>query len=155
LTFLNLFHQSLIWFDQFDAGQEPIAYLGPRKWSAARTGSTQHVKLWKSSIIEALKSEPYLAFSILFICLKILVAFFPKFFSCIKGIWVQYFRHANLGILAKLTQLLECVPHAVDLRKIWSKCRLMGGAMNSRVWASSLASMSFGERSSPRAAVLD
>uniref|UniRef100_A0A0E0FCZ3 Thioredoxin domain-containing protein n=1 Tax=Oryza meridionalis TaxID=40149 RepID=A0A0E0FCZ3_9ORYZ len=136
-------------------GQEPIAYLGPRKWSATRTGSTQHVKLWKSSIIEALKSEPYLAFSILFICLKILVAFFPKFFACIKGIWVQYFRHANLGILAKLTQLLECMPHAVDLRKICSKWRLMGGAMNTRVWASSLASMSFGERSSPRAAVLD
>uniref|UniRef100_A0A0E0MNA2 Thioredoxin domain-containing protein n=1 Tax=Oryza punctata TaxID=4537 RepID=A0A0E0MNA2_ORYPU len=136
-------------------GQEPIAYLGPRKWSAAGIGSTQHVKLWKSSINEALKSEPYLAFSILFICLKILVAFFPKFFACIKGIWVQYFRHANLGILDKLTQLLECVPHAVDLRKIWSKWRLMGGAMNTRVWASSLASMSFGERSSSRAAVLD
>uniref|UniRef100_A0A0D9Y019 Thioredoxin domain-containing protein n=1 Tax=Leersia perrieri TaxID=77586 RepID=A0A0D9Y019_9ORYZ len=136
-------------------GQEPIAYLGPRKWSTAGTGNTHHVKHSKSSINESLKSEPYLAFSILFICLKILVVFFPKFFACIKGIWVQYFRHINLGILAKLTQLLECVPHAVDLRKIWSKWRLMGGAMNTRVWASSLASMSFGERSSPRASVLN
>uniref|UniRef100_J3NDZ4 Thioredoxin domain-containing protein n=1 Tax=Oryza brachyantha TaxID=4533 RepID=J3NDZ4_ORYBR len=136
-------------------GQEPVAYLGPRKWSAAGAGSTHHAKLWKKTINEALKSEPYLAFSILFICLKMLVVFFPKISACIKGIWVQYFRNINLGILAKLTQLLQCVPHAVDLRKIWSKWRLMGGAMNNRVWASSLASMSFGERSSPRAAVLD
>jgi hypothetical protein len=70
-------------------------------------------------------------------------------------LWTQYFRHTNLGVLAKLAQLLECVPHAVDVRKMWSKWRLMFGSMNTRVWASSLASVSLGGQSSPRAAGLD
>ncbi|KAG8048894.1 hypothetical protein GUJ93_ZPchr0009g2364 [Zizania palustris] len=144
---------SLVNFYTAVTDQEPLVYLGPRKLSTA--GSTHHVKIWKDSISESMKSEPYLALSILFICLRILVFFFPKIFSFIKGIWVKYFRHASLGIIAKLTQLLECVPHAVDVRKIWSKWRLMDGTMNTSVWASSLASVSFGGRSCPRAAVLD
>ncbi|KAM3254940.1 hypothetical protein ACQJBY_048397 [Aegilops geniculata] len=138
----------------FDAGQEPVAYLGPRKWNTTER-STQYAKLWNGSVSESVKSEPYLAFSILFICLRIFSFFFPKFFACIKGLWAQYFRHANFGVLAKLTQLLECVPHAVDVRKMWSKWRLMVGAINMRVWASSLASVSLGGQSSPRAARLD
>ncbi|KAL5226046.1 hypothetical protein ABZP36_012685 [Zizania latifolia] len=144
---------SLVNFYTDVTGQEPLVYLGPRKWSTA--GSTHHVKLWKGSISASTKSEPYLALSILFICLRILVFSFPKFLAFIKGIWVQYFRHINLGILAKLAQLLECMPHTIDLRKIQSKWRLMDGAMNTRVWASSLASVSFGGRSSPRAAVFN
>jgi hypothetical protein len=59
--------------------------------------------------------------------------FYPKYFACIKGSWTQYVRHANLGVLAKLAQLLECVPQAVDVRKMWSKWRLMVGAMNTKV----------------------
>lgn len=145
---------SLVNFYFAVTGQEPVAYLGPRKWSP--TGqSRQYVKFWNGSINETVKSEPYLAFSILFVCLRVFLFFFPKFFTCIKGLWTQYFRHANLGVLAKLTQLLECVPHAVDVRRMWSKWRLMVGAMNARVWASSLASVSIGGQSSPRAAVLD
>jgi len=132
-------------------GQEPVAYIGPRKWSAAQ--NTHYAKLWNSSISEAVKREPYLAFSILFICLRIFLFFFPKFFALIKGFWTQYFQQINLGILAKLNQLLECVPHAVDVRKVWSKLRLVAGAKNARVWASSLASVSLGGQSSPRAAV--
>ncbi|KAF7064046.1 hypothetical protein CFC21_070474 [Triticum aestivum] len=138
----------------FDAGQEPVAYLGPRKWITTER-STQYVKLWNGSVSESVKGEPYLAFSIFFICLRVFSFFFPKFFACIKGLWAQYFRHANFGVLAKLTQLLECVPHAVDVRKMWSKWRLMVGAINMRVWASSLASVSLGGQSSPRAARLD
>ena len=131
----------------FHAGQEPVAYIGPRKWSAAQ--NTHYAKLWNSSISEAVKREPYLAFSILFICLRIFLFFFPKFFALIKGFWTQYFQQINLGILAKLNQLLECVPHAVDVRKVWSKLRLVAGAKNARVWASSLASVSLGGQSSP------
>ncbi|KAL6623347.1 hypothetical protein ACP70R_033226 [Stipagrostis hirtigluma subsp. patula] len=144
---------SLVNFYTAVTGQEPVAYLGPRKWNTAR--STPDTKLWNSSISEAVKREPYLAFSILFICLRIFLFFFPKFFGFINGFWIQYFRHINLGILAKLAQLLECVPHAVDIRKVWSKWRLMVGFKNARVWASSLTSVSLGGRSSPRAAALD
>ncbi|TKW28877.1 hypothetical protein SEVIR_3G358100v4 [Setaria viridis] len=132
-------------------GQEPVAYIGPRKWSAAQ--NTHYAKFWNSSISEAVKQEPYLAFSILFICLRIFMFFFPKCFALIKGFWTQYFQQINLGILAKLNQLLECVPHAVDVRKVWSKLRLVAGAKNARAWASSLASVSLGGQSSPRAAV--
>ncbi|WVZ90525.1 hypothetical protein U9M48_036819 [Paspalum notatum var. saurae] len=131
-------------------GQEPVAYIGPRKWRTAQ--SSHYAKLWNSSISEAVKQEPYLAFSILFICLRIFLFFFPKFFALIEGFWRQHFQQTNLGILAKLTQLLECVPHAVDVRKVWSKLRLMAGAKNTRVWAS-LTSVSLGGQSSPRGAV--
>ncbi|XP_062203047.1 5'-adenylylsulfate reductase-like 6 isoform X2 [Phragmites australis] len=144
---------SLVNFYTAVTGQEPVAYIGPRKWSTSQ--STHYAKLWNSSISEAVKREPYLAFSILFICLRIFLFFFPKFFTLIKGFWIQYFRHINLGILAKLTHLLECVPHAVDVRKMWIKWRLMVGAKNARVWASSLTSVSLGGQSLPRAAVLD
>jgi hypothetical protein len=108
-----------------------------------------NAKLWNSSIRETIKSEPYLAFSIMFICLRIFLFLFQKFFAVIKGFWMQYFRHINLGVLAKLTQLLECVPHAVDVRKIWSKWRVMVGLKNAKIWASSLASMSLGGQSAP------
>jgi len=138
----------------FGAEQEPVAYLGPRKWNSTAK-SRQYAKIWNGSVSESVKREPYIAFSILFICLRIFLFFFPKCFAYVKGLWTQYFRHANLGVLAKLAQLLECVPHAVDVRKMWSKWRLMVGAMNTRVWASSLASVSLGGQSSPRAAGLD
>ncbi|KAF8660948.1 hypothetical protein HU200_057327 [Digitaria exilis] len=142
---------SMVKFYTVVTGQDPVAYIGPGKWTAAQ--STHYAKLWNSSISEAVKREPYLAFSILFICLRIFLFFFPKFSSLIKGFWDQYFQQINLGILAKLNQLLECVPHALDVRKVWSKLRLMIGAKNARVWASSLTSMSLGGQSSPRAAV--
>jgi hypothetical protein len=137
----------------FDAGQEPAAYMGLRKWNT--TQSMNYAKLWNGSIYETVKSEPYIAFSIMFICLRIFLFLFQKFCAVIKGFWMQYFPHINLGVLAKLTQLLECVPHAVDVRKFWSKWRFMVGVRNAKVWASSLTSVSLGGQSSPRAAVLD
>lgn len=124
-------------------GQEPVAYIGTRKWSAAR--STDYAKIWNSSISETVKREPYLAFSILFICLRIFFFFFPKFFALIQDFWTEYYEQSNLGILAKLT-------HAVDVRKVWSKLRLMVGAKNGRIWAS-LTSVSLGGQPSPRVAV--
>ncbi|KAL6842133.1 hypothetical protein ACP4OV_028112 [Aristida adscensionis] len=142
---------SLVSFYTAVTGQEPVAFLGPRKWSRLQN---THTKLWTCSVSETMKKEPYLAFSIMFICLRIFLFFFPKFFVFVNGFWIQYFRHINLGILAKLSQLLECVPNAVDVRKIWSKWRLIVGARNARVWASSLTSVSLGGQSSPRAAAL-
>lgn len=111
--------------------------------------SSHSAEIWNSSISETVKQEPYLAFSILFICLRIFLFFFPKFFAIIRDFWIEYYEEINLGILAKLTQLLECVPHAVDVRKVWSKLRLMVGAKNARIWAS-LTSVSLGGQSSPR-----
>jgi hypothetical protein len=145
-----LFYLSKSWFV---AGQEPVAYVGLRKWNTAQ--STHHAKLWNRSICETVKSDPYLTFSIMFLCLRVFLFLFQKLFTVIKGFWTQYFTHINLGVLAKLTQLLECVPHAVDVRKFWSKWRLMVGVRNAKVWASSLTSVSLGGQSSPPAAALD
>ncbi|PWZ44827.1 5'-adenylylsulfate reductase-like 6 [Zea mays] len=131
-------------------GQEPVAYIGTRKWRA--TQSTDYAKIWNSSISVTVKQEPCLAFSILFVCLRIFIFFFPKFFALVQDFWTQYYEQINLGILAKLTQLLECVPHAVDVRKVWSKLRLMFGAKNGRIWAS-LTSVSLGGQPSRRVTV--
>nr|ACG47677.1 APRL6 - Zea mays adenosine 5'-phosphosulfate reductase-like [Zea mays] len=130
-------------------GEEPVAYIGSRKWSAAQS-TDGYAKAWNSSIIsETVKREPYLALSILFICLRVFFFFFPKSFALIQDLWTGYREQINLGILGRLAQLLECVPHAVDVRKVWSKLRLVVGANeNGRVWAA-LTSLPLGGRPSP------
>lgn len=126
-----------------------MAYIGSRKWSAAQS-TDGYAKAWNSSIIsETVKREPYLALSILFICMRVFFFFFPKSFALIQDLWTGYREQINLGILGRLAQLLDCVPHAVDVRKVWSKLRLVVGAnKNGRVWAA-LTSLSLGGRPSP------
>jgi hypothetical protein len=58
-----LYSYSVLTRDLFDAGQEPIAYLGPSKWNTAAKGP-QYAKIWNGSFNESVQRELYLAFSI-------------------------------------------------------------------------------------------
>lgn len=115
------------------------------------------IRLWnKSSLMEIVKREPYLAFALLFLCLKVLVSLLPEVVSRLKAFWVSYAPHLNLEIFGETSQLFSRALNMVDVRRVWNKLRLCKtrnfhqGAKSARVWASSLASVSLGESSSAR-----
>lgn len=140
-------------------GFEPVQYFVLDQPSSL--GSEKSPLLWNASPREILIREPYLVFSLLFLCLKAFLYFFPGVVSHVIAFWVSYGWHLNLGLVGEISQLLERVLHVVNLKRVWSKIRLCkvrnfhNGAKNARVWASSLASVSLGESSSSRAAQLD
>ncbi|CAL0317136.1 unnamed protein product [Lupinus luteus] len=100
--------------------------------------------------------EPYLVFSVLFLCLKTLLFVFPKIVSCLRAFWVSYIPHLNMQIFGETSQVIGRMLHVIDIRRIWTKLRLCKTrsfherARSVRVWASSLASVSLGESSSAR-----
>ena len=100
--------------------------------------------------------EPYLVFSILFLCLRILLFVFAKILLHLRALWVSYIPHLNMQIFGETSQVMGRVLHMVDVRRIWTKLRLCKTryfherAKSARVWASSLASVSLGESSSAR-----
>lgn len=135
-------------------GFEPVQYFvldQPSSWEREKP-----LLLWNGPPREFFRREPYLAFSLLFLCLKLLLYFFPGMLSRLKAFWVTYGWHLNLGIFGETSQLLGRVLNVVNLKMAWSKLkmckarRLHNGAKNARVWASSLASVSLGESSSTR-----
>ncbi|KAJ8645129.1 hypothetical protein MRB53_006877 [Persea americana] len=147
---------SLVHFYKRITGFEPVQYF-----ALDHPGSLAYEKsplVWNSSLKEILRREPYLVFSLLFLCLKVFLYFFPGILSRVIAFWVSYGSHLNLGIVGETSQLLERVLHVFNLKKVWSKLRLCkvrnfhNGAKNARVWASSLASVSLGESSSIRSA---
>ncbi|XP_058073764.1 5'-adenylylsulfate reductase-like 5 isoform X2 [Magnolia sinica] len=150
---------SLILFYKRVTGLEPMEYF--KDDQSGSLGSQKSLHLWDGSPREILRREPYLVFSLLFVCLKALLYFFPGMLSRIIAVWVSYGWHPNLGIFGETSQLLERVLHVVNMKRAWSKLRLcktgnfQNGAKNARVWASSLASVSLGESSSTRTAPLD
>ncbi|XP_020574787.1 5'-adenylylsulfate reductase-like 5 [Phalaenopsis equestris] len=150
---------SLVNFYREITGEEPVAYFSMDQ-AKENTGALQP---WMGTTKEFLNSEPYLAFSLLFVILRAFTYFFPKLISQIKSSWALYTRlHANLGIISGLNQLLGRVLQVIDAKKILRKLNLSSktgnfhkGAKSARVWASSLASVSLGESSSPRLALSD
>ncbi|KAJ6832416.1 5'-adenylylsulfate reductase-like 5 isoform X2 [Iris pallida] len=146
---------SLVDFYREITGLEPVAYFVEEP--SSNSGNFQVLNPWNKSLREIMTSEPYLAFSVLFICLKALVFFFPVIISRLKALMAVYAWNLNLGIFGEWSHLLERVLHVIDLKRLWSKLRLSNktrnfqkGANNARVWASSLASVSLGESSSSR-----
>ncbi|KAJ6810684.1 5'-adenylylsulfate reductase-like 5 isoform X2 [Iris pallida] len=136
-------------------GLEPVAYFV--EVPSSNSGNLWALDPWNKSLREIMRSEPYLAFSVLFICLKALVFFFPVIISRLKALIAVYAWNLNLGIFGEWSHLLERVLHVIDLKRLWSKLRLSNktrnfqkGANNARVWASSLASVSLGESSASR-----
>lgn len=105
---------------------------------------------------EIITRDPYLVFSVLFLCLRILLLIFPEVMSFLKAFWVSYVPHLNLDIFGETSQMLGRLLHMVDLKRVWTKlslCKIRNfheGAKNARVWASSLASVSVGETSLAR-----
>ncbi|XXG46127.1 hypothetical protein AAC387_Pa02g1045 [Persea americana] len=145
---------SLVHFYKRITGFEPVQYFvldQPSSWEREKP-----LLLWNGPPREFFRREPYLAFSLLFLCLKLLLYFFPGMLSRLKAFWVTYGWHLNLGIFGETSQLLGRVLNVVNLKMAWSKLkmckarRLHNGAKNARVWASSLASVSLGESSSTR-----
>ncbi|XP_077213440.1 5'-adenylylsulfate reductase-like 7 [Tasmannia lanceolata] len=149
---------SLIHFYKKVTGFDPVQYF-TKEDQSSRLGSEKLLCLWDGSPREMFTREPYLAFSLLFLCLKVfIIYFFPKILSRLKAVWVLlYVWHLNLGFFVETSQLLERVLHVIDMNRVWNKLRLcktrnfQNGAKNARVWAS-LASVSLGESSSTRSA---
>ncbi|CAL0322802.1 unnamed protein product [Lupinus luteus] len=100
--------------------------------------------------------EPYLAFSLLFLCLRVLLFVFPKIMLRLQAFWFSYVPQLNLQIFGETSQVIERVRNLIDVRRIWTKLRLCKTrnfherARSVRVWASSLASVSLGKSPSSR-----
>ncbi|XP_008813732.2 5'-adenylylsulfate reductase-like 5 [Phoenix dactylifera] len=150
---------SLVNFYKKTTGFDPVSYFAVDRPSNSRNVGS--LRPWNGSLKELIAHEPYIAISLLFVCLKAMVRFFPVIFAHLRAFWVSLAWQLNLGILGEWSQLLEQAQHVFDIKKLWSKLRLCNktrnfrkGANNARAWASSLASVSLGESSASRAAPL-
>ncbi|GMN39006.1 hypothetical protein TIFTF001_008228 [Ficus carica] len=146
---------SLIQFYEKTTGLEPVQYLDEDQTIGSESGVKSTIQSMNGSALKVLsKRDPYLVFSILFLCLRALVSVLPKVLSRLKAFWVSYIPHLNLGIFGETSQIMGRVSHMIDVRGFWTKLRLCKtrnlreGARSARVWASSLASVSLGESSS-------
>lgn len=113
------------------------------------------IQLLKSlSFDEIVRREPYLVFSIIFLCLRVALLIFPEMLSQLKAFWVSQALHFNLQVFGETSQIMGRVLQTVDLGRVWAKLRLSktrsfhASARNARVLASSLASVSLGKSSS-------
>jgi len=112
--------------------------------------SDEHSTIKGFSLGEISRREPYLALSILFLCLRIILSVFPTVMSHLKAFWSSYVNHLSFQ---KLGQVMERVLHVMDLKRIWTKLELCKSrsfherARSARVLASSLTSVSLGDSS--------
>ncbi|XP_010257654.1 PREDICTED: 5'-adenylylsulfate reductase-like 5 [Nelumbo nucifera] len=148
---------SLVHFYKSITGLEPVEYFTEDQSSTLGSGEKSLLQLWRESSTEViLAREPYLIFSILFLCLRAVLYLFPEMLSRLKAFWFSYIPRLNLEIFGETSQLLEHALHVIDVKRVWSKPKLCKtrnfhqGAKNAHVWASSLASVSLGESSSAR-----
>jgi len=114
------------------------------------------MNLFGLSLNETWSRDPYLVFSVLFLCLRLLLFVFPKIVSRLRAFWVSCIPHLNLQIFGETSQVMGRVLQVIDVRRIWNRLRLckirifQERARSARAWASSLASVSLGESSSAR-----
>lgn len=112
--------------------------------------SDEHSTIKGFSLGEISRREPYLALSILFLCLRIILSVFPTIMPHLKAFCSSYVNHLSFQ---KLGQVMERVLHVMDVKRIWTKLELCKSrsfqerARSARVWASSLASVSLGDSS--------
>ncbi|GLT62899.1 hypothetical protein SLA2020_355010 [Shorea laevis] len=147
---------SIVQFYQKTTGLEPVQYVAEEEPVRFGDGYMYVMQSWNgSSVNEIVKREPYLAFAVLFLCLRVLLSIFPKLLSRLKACWLSFVPHLNLEIFGETSQLFGRALHMIDVRRIWTKLRICKTrnfhqrAKNARVWAS-LASVSLGESSSGR-----
>jgi len=138
-------------------GLEPVQYFSENQPISLEGGEKSIFQSLNSLLLKEIsKREPYLVFSILFICFRLLVHILPEVLSCLKAFWVSYVPHLNLDIFGETSQVMGRILNMIDVRRVWTKLRLsktrnfQEGAKNARVWASSLASVALGESSSAR-----
>ena len=137
------------------SGIKAVQYLAEDEPAILDGGKESIMQPWDgSSLKDTMKREPYLAFAMLFLCLRVLLYISPKVLSHLKAFYGLYLPHFNLEIFGETSQLFGRILHMIDVRRIWTRLRLCKtrnfhqGAKNCRVWASSLASVSLGESSS-------
>lgn len=137
-------------------GFRPIQYFADDQQSNLWNKKSTMKSLMNLSLKEIASMEPYLAFSILFLFLRILLCVFSKIVSRVRAFWISYVPHLNLQIFGETGQVMGRVLQVIDVRRIWNRLRLCKTrrfherARSARVWASSLASVSLGESSSAR-----
>ncbi|KAK4786940.1 hypothetical protein SAY86_010773 [Trapa natans] len=150
---------SLVQFYEKNTGLEPVQYITldqPMKHQTVKNQSLQFRS--DPSVKEFVKREPYLAFSIFFLCLRVLLAIVLKVMVHVRAFWALYMPRLNLEIFGATTQILGRVLPTIDMKRLWMKVkqRLCKGrsfherARSFRVWAPSLASVSLGKSSSSR-----
>ncbi|XP_027352359.1 5'-adenylylsulfate reductase-like 5 isoform X2 [Abrus precatorius] len=106
------------------------------------------------SLKEISSREPYLALSMLFLGLRIILFVFPEIMLRLQALWASYVPHLNLQIFGETSHMVGRVLNLVDVKRILTKLRLCKTrnfherARSAQVWASSLASVSLGESSS-------
>ncbi|KOM55586.1 hypothetical protein LR48_Vigan10g147800 [Vigna angularis] len=124
--------------------------------SSMTSDDNSSMNLFGLSLKETWSRDPYLVFSVLFLCLRLLLFVFPKIVSRLRVFWVSCIPHLNLQIFGETSQVMGRVLQVIDVRRIWNRLRLckirifQERARSARAWASSLASVSLGESSSAR-----
>ncbi|XP_020096469.1 5'-adenylylsulfate reductase-like 5 [Ananas comosus] len=151
---------SLVNFYKETTGLDPVAHIAADDLNDLR--NIISLQPQNRSLREIVIDEPFVAFSILFINLKMIICCLPVLLCRLRAFWVSHVQPLNLGVITGLSLLLARVLHVVDLKRLWSKLGLCNktrnfrkGASNARVWASSLTSVSLGKSSSSRLAPLD
>ncbi|KAE8712178.1 5'-adenylylsulfate reductase-like 5 [Hibiscus syriacus] len=145
----------IVQFYEKTTGFEPVQYVAEKE-SNVSGDQDKCVIRNGSSVMEIVKQEPYLAFALLFLCLRVFSLVLLEVLSRLKALWVCYAPQLNLEIFSETSQLFVRALHMVGVRRVWTKPRLcktrnfQQGAKSARVWASSLASVSLGESSSAR-----
>lgn len=147
---------SLVEFYKTNTGLRPVQSVMVGQPASLQTHESSRTRFKDMLLMKNIRSEPYLAISLLFSCLRLFMAIFPRVVSRLKAFCLSYVPHLNLEIFGEATHLLGHAVHAIDVRRIWTKVRLGKArsfherAKSARVWASSLASVSLGESSSAR-----
>ncbi|KAK8701716.1 hypothetical protein V6N13_020095 [Hibiscus sabdariffa] len=147
---------SIVRFYEKTTGFEPVQFVSEKEASVSGDHD-KYIMSWnESSPMVIVKKEPYLAFALMFLCLRVCLLVLPEVLSRLKVLWASYALQFNLEIFGETSQLFVRALHMVDVRRVWTKLRLcktrnfQQGAKSARVWASSLASVSLGESSPVR-----
>ncbi|KAK2979148.1 hypothetical protein RJ640_029306 [Escallonia rubra] len=143
---------SLVKFYKMATGHEPVHYVAMEQPISPRNSEKWVLQSWiGTSPKEILTRELYLVLSVLFVALRLFAYLLPKVLSRFKAFWVSYGPHLNMEIFGETSQMLGRVLQMVDVKRVWTKlsiiCKIRNlhqGAKNTRVWASSLASVSLG-----------
>uniref|UniRef100_A0A7N0TCZ5 Thioredoxin domain-containing protein n=1 Tax=Kalanchoe fedtschenkoi TaxID=63787 RepID=A0A7N0TCZ5_KALFE len=145
---------SLVQFYETATGGEPVQYMTMDNLMSPSSSEKSDTTLISgdSSLMEMLTREHYLAFSILFIVLRLLYFMLPWALTCAKSLWRRLvIPQMKLEIFGETSQIFGRALHMIDVQRFWMKLKLCKSrnfhqrARSARVWASSLASVSVGE----------
>lgn len=134
---------SLTQFYKKTTGLEPVQYYA-EEFEISLSSNKHDIEpsLCGSSLKTLLTREPYLVFSMVFLCLKLFWSIYPRVLSQLKAFWVLYIPHFNMDIFGEITHILGHVSQMIDVKRIRPKLRLCKtrnfhvGARNARrFWA--------------------